>query len=160
MLFQRIVSRCGSKIIANYRDARIVGTYSNDDFYADKTVTLIWNSKISLKYLLGLLNSKLISWFAHRYLWNRSQLTMEFMYSYARNFPVRASFEENQKDKIVYLVNKMFSFNNRLNEIGEIRTDEKERLEKEIKETDAQIDKEVYELYGLTDEEIRIVEGI
>ena len=72
LIFQRIVSRQGKKLIANYRNARLVGTYTNDEFYADKTVTLIWESKVDLKYLLGLLNSKLISWFAHRYLWNRS----------------------------------------------------------------------------------------
>ncbi len=33
-----------------------------------------------------------------------------------------------------------------------------ERLQREINVTDEQIDKLVYELYGLTDEEIRIVE--
>lgn len=37
--------------------------------------------------------------------------------------------------------------------------DEKTRLERQISTTDKQIDALVYELYGLTDEEIRIVEG-
>jgi len=36
---------------------------------------------------------------------------------------------------------------------------EQERLAAEICATDAAIDKLVYELYGLTEEEIRIVEG-
>jgi hypothetical protein len=36
---------------------------------------------------------------------------------------------------------------------------EKEMLVREIEATDAQIDRLVYELYGLTEEEIRIVEG-
>lgn len=36
---------------------------------------------------------------------------------------------------------------------------EKERLEREIASTDAQIDHLVYKLYGLTEDEIRIVEG-
>ena len=158
LLLQRIVSRCGSKIIANYRDARIVGTYCNDDFYADKTVTLIWNSQVSLKYLLGLLNSKLISWFAHRYLWNRSQLTMEFMYSYARDFPVLASGEENLKNQMEYLVDKMLSLNKRLNGIGDKLTDERTRIEEDIKKTDAEIDELVYKIYGITKDEIKIIE--
>jgi hypothetical protein len=34
----------------------------------------------------------------------------------------------------------------------------KEAIERQIAATDAQIDQLVYELYGLTDEEIRIVE--
>jgi hypothetical protein len=37
--------------------------------------------------------------------------------------------------------------------------DEKTRLGHEIKATDNQIDQLVYELYGLTEDEIRIVEG-
>ncbi len=36
---------------------------------------------------------------------------------------------------------------------------EKERLEKQIKSTDDGIDKLVYDLYGLSQEEIRIVES-
>jgi len=36
---------------------------------------------------------------------------------------------------------------------------DKERVKREIESTDGQIDRLVYELYGLTDEEIRIVEG-
>ena len=36
---------------------------------------------------------------------------------------------------------------------------EKERLEKQIKSTDDGIDKLVYEMYGLSREEIRIVES-
>ncbi len=37
---------------------------------------------------------------------------------------------------------------------------EKEMLQRQIEATDAQIGRLVYELYGLTHEEIRIVEGI
>ncbi|MGC9310880.1 MAG: hypothetical protein ACP5E4_04130 [Candidatus Aenigmatarchaeota archaeon] len=48
----------------------------------------------------------------------------------------------------------------RLNELGEKLTDERAKLEEEIRETDKKIDALVYELYGLTDEEIRIVEEI
>ena len=35
----------------------------------------------------------------------------------------------------------------------------KERLEREIESTDRAIDRLVYDMYGLTEEEIRIVEG-
>ena len=44
---------------------------------------------------------------------------------------------------------------------GRSRTlsDDKERLERQIQATDRQIDNLVYELYGLTEEEIKIVES-
>ncbi len=37
---------------------------------------------------------------------------------------------------------------------------ELDRLEREIASTDAQIDELVYELYGITDEERKIIEGV
>jgi len=36
---------------------------------------------------------------------------------------------------------------------------EQEQLQREIDATDAQIDRLVYDLYGLTEEEVKIVEG-
>jgi len=158
LFVQRIVSRRGKKIIANYRDARFVATYCSQDYYADKTVTMIWDSKINLKYLLGIINSKLISWFAHRYLYNRSQLTMEFMYSYARNFPIRISFTKNQETEIINLVDKILLLNKRLNKIGDKLTDERERIEEQVRKNDAEIDELVYEIYGITEAEKEIIE--
>jgi len=158
LIFQRIVSRCGPILIANYRDARLNGTYSNDKNYADKTVTLIWNSEIPLKFLLGILNSRLISWFAHRYLYNRSQLTMEFMYEYARSFPIKKTSEEKIVKKISLLVDQILSLNKRLNEFGDKKTSESARIEAEIKKTDNEIDELVYELYGITEAEKKIIE--
>ena len=47
-----------------------------------------------------------------------------------------------------------------MGEVGGGRTpQDKERVKREIESTDRQIDRLVYELYGLTEEEIRIVEG-
>ncbi len=156
LIFQRIVSRYGEKIIANYRNARIVGTYANDNNYADKTVTMIWNSKFNLKFLLAFFNSKLINWFAHRYLWNRSQLTMEFMYEYARNFPIHLPSPQQEKH-IVDLVNQMLSLQQKYHSKN-LSGNEKERLEQQIKNVDYEIDELVYKLYGITEEEKKIIE--
>jgi len=41
----------------------------------------------------------------------------------------------------------------------DFQTHEKNRLDIQIEALDRQIDEAVYELYGLTEEEIRIVEG-
>lgn len=52
----------------------------------------------------------------------------------------------------------MLSLNKRFNEIGDKQTDERARIEAEIKKTDNEIDTLVYELYGLTQKEIAIIE--
>lgn len=59
-------------------------------------------------------------------------------------------------DRIVSLVDSMRSLHEQL---AKARTSyEQTLLQRQIEATDGQIDKLVYELYGLTDEEIKIVE--
>lgn len=52
----------------------------------------------------------------------------------------------------------MLSLNKRLNELGDKMTVERQRIEEEINKTDAEIDELVYGLYGITDEEKKIIE--
>jgi len=58
-------------------------------------------------------------------------------------------------DKIVALVERMLALNKDLRSVGEA---DRADLERQLAETDAEIDALVYELYGLTAEEIEIVE--
>ena len=64
--------------------------------------------------------------------------------------------EKAHHDRMVQLVARMLDLHKRLP--GAKTPDEKTHLEREIKYTDHEIDKLVYELYGLTDDEIAIVE--
>jgi hypothetical protein len=59
------------------------------------------------------------------------------------------------KDEIVSLVERMLS----LHKQNPKTPQEQEMVKREIESTDRGIDKLVYELYGLTEEEIGIVEG-
>ena len=64
--------------------------------------------------------------------------------------------DKAKHDNMVKLVEKMLRLHKELpGKMGQ----EKTVMERQIAATDAQIDKLVYELYGLTDEEIAIVEG-
>ncbi len=60
-------------------------------------------------------------------------------------------------DRIATLAESMLDLHKRLAE-ARINT-ERNRLQQQIDATDRQTDKLVYELYGLTNEEIEIVEG-
>lgn len=60
-------------------------------------------------------------------------------------------------DRMVALVEQMLDLNRRL--AAAKAPHEKEVLAGMIDATDRQIDKLVYELYGLTEDEVRIVEG-
>jgi hypothetical protein len=52
----------------------------------------------------------------------------------------------------------MIYLNKRLYEIGNKKTDERLRIEDEINKTDAEIDDLVYKIYGITEEEKKIIE--
>jgi hypothetical protein len=65
--------------------------------------------------------------------------------------------EKKQHDDLVALVDKMLDLHKQLMKSN--FDSEKEPIERQIKATDKKIDELVYQLYGLTEEEIRVVEG-
>jgi hypothetical protein len=64
--------------------------------------------------------------------------------------------DKARHDEMVELVEKMLTLHNQLPSAKS--PDDKTRLQRQIDATDQQIDHLVYELYGLTDKEIQIVE--
>jgi hypothetical protein len=81
---------------------------------------------------------------------------------YIKQLPIRTiNFsdlaDKTRHDRIVELVGQMFDLDKQLAEAKEPQT--KTVLQRQIDTTDRQIDRLVYELYELTEEEIKIVEG-
>jgi hypothetical protein len=73
------------------------------------------------------------------------------------NIALRNKKDKQIYDKLVSLVDQMREAQKRFHSA---RMDiDKELYERQIKIVDAQIDRLVYDLYGLTEEEIRVVEG-
>ena len=72
------------------------------------------------------------------------------------NMDFSKSADKLRHDKMVTLVERMLDLNKQLADTK--IPDEKTRLQRKIEATDRQIDQLVYELYGLTEEEIKIVE--
>lgn len=115
----------------------------------------------SLYYLAGLINSRLSRWLF-------PQLSAPFRGGYwsaNRQFlgqlPIRTIDLSNPRDEelhgqIVTLVERIMELHQRLS-AARSPTD-RNFLQRQINATDHQIDRLVYELYGLTDEEITIVE--
>ncbi|HII06499.1 MAG TPA: N-6 DNA methylase [Methanotrichaceae archaeon] len=138
-------------------------------FFFDIKGTYISNTAYCLGsddlYLLGILNSKL-SWFSISRIsipfgTRAGRFRFRLIYQYMEQLPIRAiDFSDPQDvarhDSMVKLVEKMLDLHRRL---AETKTGhEKTLLSRQIEATDRQIDDLVYELYGLTEEEIAIVE--
>jgi predicted nucleic acid-binding Zn-ribbon protein len=65
--------------------------------------------------------------------------------------------DKSRHDQVVQLVEQMLALHQRLSAAK--TPQEKTALERQITAADTQIDRLVYDLYGLTEEEIKIVEG-
>ncbi|MCK4731037.1 MAG: hypothetical protein KAT65_01140, partial [Methanophagales archaeon] len=65
--------------------------------------------------------------------------------------------EKAQHDKLVTLVETMLKLQKKYHDARMDR--DKELYERQIKIVDEQIDRLVYDLYGLTEEEVKVVEG-
>jgi len=112
-------------------------------------------------YLLGLLNSRLISWWYRKLIPEKGRVFAEVKVVNLKKIPIRTiDFSDPadvaRHDKMVSLVERMLDLHKRL---AETKTShENTLLHRQIEATDKQIDRLVYELYGLTEEEIRIIE--
>jgi type I restriction-modification system DNA methylase subunit len=122
--------------------------------------------ELSLCYLLGLFNSRLIT-FIFKSLYSGIHMGggyLRFRSQYLDELPIRQidfdnPAEKAMHDKLVSLVEKMLELNKKLAPIRDVFSHEKDELVKEIEKTDREIDELVYKLYELTPEEIAIVEG-
>jgi hypothetical protein len=132
--------------------------YDDEGYYGNDNNHLIISDD---KYLLGIINSSL----SRKILTSICDKVQGGFYRikiiYVTQLPIRAIDFSNPDDvalhdRIVSLADQMLSLNKQLKEA---RTPhELTALQRQIEATDEQIDALVYELYGLTEEEIRIVE--
>ncbi len=112
----------------------------------------------SLKYLIGILNSKLMNFYFSKVI---ATGTLQGTYSGVypedvRAFPIKIIPKLDQK-KLGDLVDNMSLLKERYCELKDKLTDEMTKLEKEIQKLDNEIDEEVYKLYGITEEEKKII---
>jgi len=138
---------------------RLVAGYLDDDetYSAGVLLNVIsLESRYSLLYVLGLLNSRLIN-----YWYRESIVDVSIRVIDLKQVPVRTiNFDDPtdaaRHDKMVALVERMLELHRKL-AAAAIPADKK-LYQRQIEATDRQIDALVYELYDLTEDEIRIVE--
>ncbi|MBE7435827.1 MAG: Eco57I restriction-modification methylase domain-containing protein [Anaerolineales bacterium] len=147
-------------IVPDYNNAPSFTLDVDGNFY--KTgygVILEETSLISPLYVLGLLNSKLLFKFLLSIGTTLRGGYVRFWTQFIKNLPIRPiNFDDPadkaRHDKLVSLVERMLA----LHKQSPRTPQEQEMVKREIESTDKAIDTLVYELYGLSEEEIRIVE--
>ncbi|MBC8400287.1 MAG: Eco57I restriction-modification methylase domain-containing protein [Candidatus Marinimicrobia bacterium] len=114
------------------------------------------------KYVLGLLNSRLLDWFLQQISSPFRGGWFSYESKYISKIPIhKINFsdpvDKSRHDRLVELVDHMLDLNKKLPDAE--MADEIEALELQIKSADKQIDRIVYDLYDLTEEEIKIIKS-
>ena len=115
----------------------------------------------NLKYVLGVFNSKLLNDYYQLLNPETGEALAEVKATNLKRLPIRRIDLSDLTDKarherMVELVGTMLKLHKQL--AAAKTSHEKTAIQRQIDTTDKQIDQLVYELYGLTDKEIRIVE--
>ena len=147
ILIRKII---GKTLIATYVP---ITSYCNTLLYV---VKLNNDVKFEYQFLLGLLNSKFIGWYYRKKFQISEEDTFpQIMIKDILKFPIPKT-DENVEKRMASLVENMLELHKKLDSAK--LSSEKEMIQRRIDATDAEIDKLVYELYDLTEEEIAIVE--
>jgi predicted type IV restriction endonuclease len=153
------------KQIIDWTDKRIWATITDEEFYnTQNAFNLLARPNWNLEYLLGLLNSRLMSFYHRKKFLDEFKMRFQkILIKDCKRFPIRSinfsdSADKARHDRMVLLVEQMLALNKQL---AEAKTGHDTTfIQRQIDATDRQIDRLVYELYGLTEEEIAVVEGI
>lgn len=150
---------CSPKIVIPQRSKFNNFSYNESEFYASSDVYFIIEketpSNLSLKYILSLINSKLY------YHWlyikgKRKGESLELYKTPLSEIYIKDINKEKQKP-FIDLTDKMIQLNK---DLAKSKTpNSKRNIQRQIDATDKQIDKLVYELYSLTNNEIEIIEN-
>jgi hypothetical protein len=151
-----VIRRTGDFILANV---------DKDNYYFSNNVfvSIPKEKNIDVKFFLGLLNSTLLTWYYRVIQPRKGKLFAELKLNVLNIFPIpkldfSVSDIKNRYNKIVEIVDMMLEIHKQLHSAK--TESDKKIYQQKADIIDEQIDKLVYELYGLMEEEIKIVEGI
>ncbi len=155
----------GEKILIRKTGTGINSVYDADGYYVIQVIYIFKPKQIlpSCLYLLGILNSRLMAEYYFSKFGERGKKAFPHLRQGAiLDLPIRTinfdnSDDKAKHDKMVKLVDRMLDLHKKLAK-AKVPA-EKTHLQRQINSTDKQIDNLVYELYNLTQEEIKIVEG-
>ncbi|MBN2572855.1 MAG: N-6 DNA methylase, partial [Ignavibacteriales bacterium] len=147
------------KIVIRETGTKLFVIYDNDGYITNRSLYCIRSKKINLKFLIGVLNSKLIQYYYENEFKSETEIFPKIRIGQVKKIPIPKIITQHQPttDNIITLVDQMLTAQK---EYHAPSTDDLSRrlIKQKIDAIDRQIDNLVYKLYDLTDEEIRIVE--
>ncbi len=136
---------------------RMQATYDTEGIYCVNTAYIIPNDDM---YLLSIVNSKLIRFFYAKITSSIRGGYLRFIRQYLEKIPIKPLESKDTPSEfskeLIQLVNKLLNLNRQFNSSS--LSTHRHQLQRAIDHAERRIDELVYALYGLTDEEIKLVE--
>jgi type I restriction-modification system DNA methylase subunit len=150
------------KILLRQTSDKIRACIDKKKFYCQNSVFIISSNTLNLNFLLGLLNSTLFNFLYQLENPQKGKVFAEIKPSVIKSLPIKSIKQSEQKKfTIKSLIEKNVQL---ILELQEQIEKEKvisktQQIKSRIEQLDEKIDSLVYELYALTDQEIKIIEG-
>ncbi|MEO0059928.1 MAG: hypothetical protein RLZZ312_1575, partial [Bacteroidota bacterium] len=149
------------KIVIRQTADRIIANLDDNHFLSLKNVHNLKsiNKNYSLNFILGILNSTTVNWWYRKLIPEEGRIFAEVKVVNLKQLPIPKLTKDNQEthDAIINLVDQMLS--SKKQQQTAVTERDKSYLEAKCKNIDAQINDLVYAMYGLSAEEIAIVEN-
>ncbi len=150
------------KILLRKTGDRIIATFDDSGSYPEQSLYFLYNNKTTLNwnYILGIMNSKLLTvYYRAKAVTNRNTIA-QLKKVDLDQFPIRKIDFADKDDttrhqELVALVTRMLVLKKQL--VTSKAPHDRTTIERQIKVKDQEIDEVVFQLYDLTEEEIKTV---
>ena len=143
-----------NKILTRQTADKIIAAYDTDNFYYSNTLhgTFVTDSDFDPYYVLAILNSKLTNWYYQNTTAEGGKVFAQVKIAILKKLPILKA-SAKQQEFFVLIVNRIMSITKSKDYLKD------SQKQARVKSLEAEIDQLVYKLYGLTPEEIKIMEG-
>jgi len=126
--------------------------FENKIVFETISCTFVKNDLLSIKFLLAINNSKLFAWLLYKFIYSNAIRSTRYDEQYVGKVPCPHFNKTNQK-LFIQIVDRILAITK---DDDYLQNSQKQT---KVKALEREIDQLVYKLYGLTEEEIKIVEG-
>lgn len=145
------------KIIVRQTGDKIVATIIEKNVIARDNLHIIISNDIEHKFILGLLNSTLTDFYYQQINPERGEVLAQVKKGHVEQLPIPENVSDKQQTEIIKYVDQLLQLNK---EKQETKLESKiEQFQNRIDYYEDKINQIVYQLYELSEEEIKIIEG-
>jgi hypothetical protein len=149
------------KVLLRKTGYPLIATYDNSGIFPEQSLYFLFNncSDNSLKYITAVINSPLFQFVYINHLVTNKKSTPQLKKIDLDRFPIYLCKGQDKEthDLIVQYVDRLLRLYERKSTL--LLSQQSRQIEHEIEHYEREINRLIYELYGLTEDEIKIIEG-